>query len=117
MKSWLPLILPVVALLYALSFRADPRHQPVEIASGERPLGNNRTIPYDKPAPPPKAPAPAPKFGGYPCLGDCSDDKAGYRWAERNGVTDPDSCSGNTGSFIEGCRVYARQRAAGSHNK
>lgn len=49
-------------------------------------------------------------FGGYPCSGDCSDDMAGYRWAEENAVVDPDDCTGKTGSFIEGCRVYARQQ-------
>lgn len=50
-------------------------------------------------------------FGGYPCRGnDCSDDWAGYRWAEANRIADPDDCTGKTASFIEGCRVYARQR-------
>jgi hypothetical protein len=111
LKNWFTLIVPVLALLYVFSFRADPRQQSVELPAGESPLENNRTIPYDKPAPPPKAQAPAPTFGGYPCIRDCSDDKAGYHWAAQNGVTDPDSCTGNTGSFIEGCRVYARQRA------
>ena len=53
------------------------------------------------------------QFGGYPCRGDdCSDDWAGYRWAEANGIADPDDCTGKTGFFIEGCRVYARQRTA-----
>jgi hypothetical protein len=41
----------------------------------------------------------------------CSDDMAGYRWAEANAVADPDDCTGKTGSFIEGCRVYALQQA------
>lgn len=50
------------------------------------------------------------EFGGYPCLGDCTEDKAGYHWAETNRIADPDDCSGKTGSFIEGCRVYARQQ-------
>lgn len=52
------------------------------------------------------------EFGGYPCRGDdCSDDMAGYRWAQANGIADPDDCTGKSGSFIEGCRVYARQQA------
>ena len=101
----------VVALLYAFWFRPGPPRRPVELPAGAVPLENNRTIPYERPKSPPKAATPAPEFGGYPCLGDCSDDKAGYRWAEQNGITDPDSCTGNTGTFIEGCRVYARQRA------
>ena len=119
MKNWVPFILIMVSLIYAFSYRADPRQQVVELPGGAVPLENNRTIPYDKPPSPlaPKAtepaPAPAPTFGGYRCIGDCADDKAGFRWAEQNGITDPDSCTGNTGSFIEGCRVYARQRAAG----
>jgi hypothetical protein len=117
LKNWVPFILMIVVLLYAFSFRSGPQQQPVELPKGAVPLENNRTIPYDKPPPSPKASAPVPTFGGYPCSGDCSDDKAGYRWAEQNGITDPDSCTGNTGAFIEGCRVYARQRAAGALNK
>lgn len=51
------------------------------------------------------------EFGGYPCSSDdCGEDWAGYRWAERNAVADPDDCTGKTASFIEGCRVYARQQ-------
>ena len=111
MKSGFPLIVVIAALLYSLPFRSDPGQQPVELSAGETPLENNRTIPYEK-IPAPRKPTPAQKFGGYPCIGDCSDDKAGYRWARQNGITDPDSCTGNTGSFIEGCRVYARQRIA-----
>ncbi len=69
-------------------------------------------IPYRKPEPPAKAPAPRPTFGGYPCpSGDCSQDKAGFRWAEENGIVDADDCIGDSGAFIEGCRVYAQQRA------
>ena len=117
LKNWFLLILMVVALLYAFPYHPDPQQQPVQLPAEAVPLENNRTNPYDKPPRPPKAQAPALKFGGYPCIGDCSDDKAGYRWAEQNGITDPDSCTGNTGEFIEGCRVYARQRAAGAANK
>lgn len=68
---------------------------------------------YDKPVPRPRTPKPLPTFGGYPChTDDCAEDKAGYRWAEENGITNPDSCTGKTGAFIEGCRVYARRRSA-----
>jgi len=111
LKSGFPLIVVVAALLHLLPFRSDPGQQPVELSAGETPLENNRTIPYEK-IPAPRKPTPAQKFGGYPCIGDCSNDKAGYRWARQNGITDPDSCTGNTGAFIEGCRVYARQRIA-----
>lgn len=53
------------------------------------------------------------EFGGYPCRSDdCSEDWAGYRWADANGIADPDDCTGKSGFFIEGCRVYARQKKA-----
>lgn len=54
------------------------------------------------------------KFGDYPCSPDCSEHEAGYQWGMEQGISDPDNCSDNTGSFIEGCRVYAegRQSAA-----
>jgi hypothetical protein len=53
------------------------------------------------------------RFGRYPCAtSDCAEDKAGYHWAQEHGVTDPDSCTGNSGAFIEGCRVYAARRSA-----
>jgi hypothetical protein len=54
------------------------------------------------------------RFGEYPCQGDCAADKAGYRWAAQNRISDPDDCTGDTAPFIEGCRVYAEQQAARS---
>jgi len=52
-------------------------------------------------------------FHGYPCTVDCSGHRAGYEWAERKGVADPDSCSGNSNSFIEGCRAWAEEQSNG----
>ena len=104
----------IAGLLYAFWFKHSPQQEPVELPAGSVPLQDSRTIPHDQPTPAPKASEPAPTFGGYPCNGDCSEDKAGYRWAQQNGIRDPDDCTGNSGSFIEGCRVYARQRAANS---
>jgi hypothetical protein len=49
-------------------------------------------------------------FGDYPCIPDCTEHEAGYEWGQDHGISDPDDCSGNTGSFIEGCRVYAEQK-------
>ncbi len=46
-------------------------------------------------------------FHGYACTDDCSGHQAGYDWAEEHGVTDPDSCGGNSQSFIEGCKAFA----------
>lgn len=52
------------------------------------------------------------RFAGYPCTVDCSGHKAGYAWAARRGIDDPDNCGGNSPSFIEGCRVYAHELQA-----
>ncbi len=45
-------------------------------------------------------------FGSYGCTDDCSGHKAGYEWAERNGITDEYDCVSNSVSFDEGCAVY-----------
>ena len=78
------------------------------------------TAPRPAPANPPThgaSPARRVEFGGYPCHDDkCSDDWAGYRWAQANRIADPDDCTGRTGAFIEGCRVYARQQTQGSRS-
>jgi hypothetical protein len=47
------------------------------------------------------------KSGIYGCTDDCSGHEAGYTWAEDHQITDPDDCSGNSQSFIEGCQEYA----------
>lgn len=59
-----------------------------------------------------EADEPTPTFGGYPCPHDCSENRAGYAWASENNIRDPDNCTGDTGAFIEGCRVYAQEQAA-----
>lgn len=58
----------------------------------------------------PAAEAEALQFKGYRCTQDCSGHIAGYSWAERKGITNPDKCAGNSESFIEGCRAYAEGR-------
>lgn len=50
------------------------------------------------------------EFYGNPCIGDCSGHEAGYQWAEDNGIDDPDTCGGNSDSFIEGCQSYAEEQ-------
>lgn len=57
--------------------------------------------------------APSATFHGYDCLGDCSGHQAGYDWAEEKGITDPESCGGNSRSFIEGCKAYAGEEGPG----
>ncbi len=52
----------------------------------------------------------AQSFNGYPCTQDCSGHEAGYEWAERQGIDDPDDCSGNSNSFIEGCQAWADEQ-------
>lgn len=56
------------------------------------------------------------KFRGYDCSVDCSGHEAGYQWAEANDIDDADECSGNSNSFIEGCRAYAEGQHGGSRD-
>ena len=44
------------------------------------------------------------------CTEDCSGHEAGYEWAKDREVEDEVDCSGNSESFIDGCRAYARAR-------
>ena len=48
-------------------------------------------------------------FLGYACRDDrCSSHKAGFDWAERNGIADARACtSRNDTAFAEGCRAFA----------
>lgn len=50
-------------------------------------------------------------FLGYSCLDDrCNSHKAGFDWAERNGIADALACtSRNDPGFVEGCRAFAEE--------
>ena len=50
-------------------------------------------------------------FLGYACRDDrCSSHKAGFDWAERNGIADARACSSRHDSaFVEGCRAFAEE--------
>jgi hypothetical protein len=50
-------------------------------------------------------------FLGYACFDDrCSSHKAGFDWAERNGIADALACtSRNDPGFVEGCRAFAAE--------
>ena len=48
-------------------------------------------------------------FRGYECTQDCSGHQAGYEWAERHDITDPNDCGGRSQSFIEGCQAWAKE--------
>lgn len=51
-------------------------------------------------------PAAPQSFGGNSCVDNCEGHKAGYEWAEQNGISHEGACSGNSSSFEEGCRTY-----------
>ena len=110
MKRSSTLALIAVAIAYLLG---------LQFVRYERAVAHERStvaaIPLPAPANPPTHAAARGRhmaFGGYPCRDEkCSDDWAGYRWAQANRIADPDDCTGKTGAFIEGCRVYARQQA------
>jgi hypothetical protein len=48
-------------------------------------------------------------YRGMECTSDCSGHEAGYEWAEENDISDPDDCSGNSDSFVEGCQAWAEE--------
>ena len=50
---------------------------------------------------------------GHSCTFDCSGHAAGYKWAERHDVSDPDECPLriHSPSFQEGCMAYAASSA------
>jgi hypothetical protein len=115
MKSWPTFALLAVGLLYVIGFNLL-RYEHLAEQSNE--ASADASV---QPTPRPKRAAKAAAvpdrqwaFGGYPCRDEhCSEDWAGFRWAEKNHIADPDDCTGKTGLFIEGCRVYARQQRAG----
>lgn len=112
MKNWPLLALVAVGLAYVLVAQVlmHERREPHETAASV-PASVSKA-PRPKPAAAPAVRDRQLAFGGYPCHDDCADDKAGYAWAKANHVADPDDCTGKTGAFIEGCRVYARQQTA-----
>lgn len=48
-------------------------------------------------------------FAGEGCTQDCGGHEAGYAWASKKGISNPDQCGGRSWSFIEGCRAFAEQ--------
>lgn len=49
-------------------------------------------------------------YAGDDCTKDCGGHRAGYKWAEKKGIDDPDDCGGKSWSFEEGCRAYAEEQ-------
>jgi hypothetical protein len=50
-------------------------------------------------------------FLGYACRdGECAAHKAGFAWADRQGVADTQACAeAEDDAFVEGCRAFAEQ--------
>lgn len=46
-------------------------------------------------------------FLGYACTDTCRDQKAGFAWAERNGIAQATACAALVGASMQGCRAYA----------
>ena len=108
MKTWLPIFLIIAGLSFAIGSNLVQHVAAAETAGAVH--EDTRPAPPRKPTAQKREQGPL-TFGGYPCPGDCAEDKAGYDWAARNSIDDPDSCTGMTAAFIEGCRVYAERRA------
>ena len=111
LKNWSTLVLIIAGLLFVAYFQIVPHLRPTvpaAVSAADAPSPRRH-----KSAAPSKSLPVKMEFGGSPCPGrDCSEDKAGYQWAAWNHINDPDDCTGSTVAFIEGCRVYAGQRAA-----
>jgi hypothetical protein len=46
-------------------------------------------------------------FFGYACTDACREQKAGFAWAERNGIADMAACAAQAGGRAQGCLAYA----------
>ena len=46
-------------------------------------------------------------FLGYRCTAACAEHKAGFAWAEINGIAESQACTVGDRAFVEGCRAYA----------
>jgi hypothetical protein len=68
----------------------------------------NAPVPACRPGPPRHDPGPR-GFLGYLCRDErCASHKAGFDWAERNGIADARACvTRNDAAFVEGCRAFA----------
>ncbi len=114
MKRWTTLALIIGGLCFVAYFNLVPRQVREAPSAAPEPEEQHAALqekPPPQPQPQARAGQPPSTFGEYPCRRDCSEDKAGYRWAQDESITDPDDCTGKTGAFIEGCRVFAEQQA------
>jgi hypothetical protein len=113
MKSVLILVL---GFLIAGLIVAGESNQPdnVSMSPADSPLDGGQPALVRIESPPPRYVEPdnfeTLTFGEYPCIPDCAEHEAGYQWGQEHGIRDADNCSGNTGAFMEGCRVYAEEQ-------
>lgn len=89
------------ATVVALSWLA------LSAAAGERPPDDARPCSPTREAYAPWA------FFGYACESDCAEQKAGFAWAERNGVSAVPLCNAQSGGYRDGCRAYAEAAVTG----
>jgi hypothetical protein len=108
-QNWMTGFVIAACVFYGFSLVSKNEQQQTE-ANTSVPAAIASARPANADNPVQQPPAPPLSFGGYPCGGDCSVQQEGYRWAESNNIADPDSCTGNSAEFIEGCRVYALKR-------
>jgi len=107
-KLVFPLLLLAAGILYVVNeSEQDTQDAFLEPSSSFSPVtaindGGVEVVKYDR--------KPGFRFGGYPCIEDCSEHMAGYSWAEDNGISEPDNCDGLSAEFMEGCRVFAESR-------
>ena len=98
-----------IALFVAYSFFGKQSHNSPQINPSSalaQPISTLRVENYS-----------ANSFGSYSCTDDCSGHQAGYDNAEENGITDSDECSGNSESFVEGCREYVDEHEIESESE
>ena len=104
-------ILLLVLSLSACDARKEENISPPPASTDGQPVSIAATASPVLPAPVMVAPPYPPlSFKGYTCTIDCSGHEAGYTWAEEHAIDDPEECSGNSESFIEGCRAYAEEQ-------
>lgn len=47
--------------------------------------------------------------GSADCTQDCSGHDAGFEWAKEHDIDDDGDCTGDSESFIEGCKAYVEE--------
>jgi hypothetical protein len=87
----------VLLALVSASVLAEPADTPDPPARSRDCAADPSRVPYVEPA-----------FLGYACRdADCATHKAGFAWADRNGLADAATCAeADDPGFVEGCRAF-----------